>query len=284
MPTFEQIPTEYASTGFTGADYGSRVRILMRSESHVVFVALGVRIIPRGKRPGYHDTIEVCRVAKRGQLSEARSRERIVKYFGEGADEAAILAATTRGQGTILVDGGGPALPLPHAIARALSAADYESLTPYRDNLIPVDRHCLQCEKPLRPALDQHNFSSMPVEGQPRTLEEVQRLSNYPVMGLRGYASNHSREWWPIIQSFTTWDGESYEQDTFCSDSCAATYGRRAAQSLPHLPANGEPTRMARHKTNWTSHYDVEADEERRRLAIEESFARQRAASNASRK
>lgn len=275
---FEQVPTEYASTDFTGADYGSRVRILMRSPEFVIFVALGVHLIPRGKIH-YQSGRQLCPAAKRVQLSEPRVRELIIGRFGEGADDAAILAATTRGRGTMLVDGGGDKLPLPHGEQARLHSEAFEALTVSSDNLIPVSKLCLQCEKPLRPALDEHNFPSMPKEGQPKTVEDCQRLSNYPVFSVRSYGSNCPKEWWDIVSWFTTWDGESYEQDIFCSDSCAATYGRRAAQKLDHLPAGGVPDKPERHQTERTAHYDVEVDEKERRERIKKDFADQKARS-----
>lgn len=256
-PRFRQVKTEYASGNLNGADYGSQVRILMRSETMLVYVASGVHISPRGERVGFHHVKPVASAAKAEMLSKPQARETLVKAFGEGADEQALIALKTRGKGTILVDGGGPAMPLPHAIQAKISSARYTTVSPTTTVVTP-DKLCLQCEAPLQPHTVRHHLATVPTADHPRTVEDCQRLTNMPVYSVLGYGSNSPEEWWPIISSFTTWDGESYVDIDFCSDRCAAVYGRRAAAELPHLPPGRPTTIRPRHSFESVKHYEEE--------------------------
>lgn len=254
-PTFEQVATEYAYGSLNGVDYGSRVRVLMRSPTTIMYVAYGVHISRRGSHE-YHSQITIAESTKRADLSLPKARDLIVKHFGEGADEAAIMAATTRGKGTILVNGGGEQLPLPRAEQVKLYRARYDAVTPTRTLIVPQKR-CIQCEQPLRPRTITHHFGPSPEkENHPRTAEDCQRLTNHAVFSVSGYDSNKPEEWWPFISWFRTWDGETYDQIDFCSDRCAAIYGRRAAAELTRLPPGGRPPERERLPHESVQHYE----------------------------
>lgn len=257
-PTFEQVETEYASGHLNGADYGSRVRVLMRSPDAICYVSLGVHISKRGNH-SYHGVRTVAEAAKRDLLSDPKTREKFILHFGEGADEAAIRAATTRGKGTMLVNGGGDPLPLPAHVARQVRSERYEGVTATRTDLIIPQQRCIQCEKPLRPHLTTHHLAKIPKDADhPRTVEDCQRLSNFPVYEVHGFDSGKPEAWWPYVSWFYTWDGESYIDRDFCSDRCAATYGRRAAAELPHLAPGGEAPARPRHQHESVQHYESE--------------------------
>jgi hypothetical protein len=275
-PIFDQVATEYADGTQSGADFGSRVRVIMRSDTHVMFVGLGVNLAPRNT--GYHALKKIAGKASRELLSRPETRAQIVEAFGPGADEAAILAATTRGKGTVLVNGGGESLMLPATEHREIVGNHYESISPTTGDLISPDRRCVQCGTPLRPNTIHHNLDSDPTidPNHPRTLEDCQRLTNYPIFRVHGYEQRQPENWWPYVSWFEAWDGESYIDDTFCNDKCAARYGRRAAAELARLEAGGEPPAPARHPHEHVKHYDPDEQARRHRASIEEHFARVR--------
>jgi hypothetical protein len=241
-----------------GTDFGSRIRILMRSPDHVLFVGYGLKIVPR-KGSGYHDLNTIAQRASTKSLSTPDVRKILIEAFGEGAPEAAIKAVCKRGMGTILVDGGGQQLPLPHAVAAVIYRTRYESVSPTLDDLIPIAGKCRQCGGDLKPYLTNHSLSNSPCgDDHPKTVEDCQRLSNYPVMSIRGYESTKPEEWWPYVSWFHTWDGESYIDDTFCQSRCAEIYGRRAADELPPLAVGGAAPTRKRHSHESFKHYEEE--------------------------
>jgi hypothetical protein len=276
MTDAEVVPTEYTHGVIGGADYGSRARVLLRSPDAVIFVAQGVHMTKR-QNANYTSTKHLCEKANAETLSDPNVRARIVEFFGEGADEAALLTTQKRGFGTVLFNGGGKRLGLPHKDFREQKLAEYAAITPTQE-LSPAEaKTCLQCSKPLRLHTIHHHFASPnSAEKPPTTLAELQRLTNYPIVGVHGFDSNKPREWWPYIDWFETWDGESYLDDTFCSDRCAAIYGRRAAAELAKLNPGGEPPRQVSHGHESIHHYDTKAEAERQMREIEESFARMR--------
>ena len=259
MPEFTQVPTEYAYGVYAGADYGSKIRILMRSETMVMFVGYGLNLSPRNER-NHHNGTKIANSSKASNLTTPSVRQKIIAAFGEGADEAAICAIKTRGRGTILVDGGGEKLPLPRVEASKLHYERYAAATPTTTGLIPVERKCRQCGKDLVPSTDHHRFSNVPTDGQPKTVEECARYTNVPIFSVTGYSANSPEEWWPFVDWFATWDGESYLDPDFCNDRCASIYGRRAARDLPPLetgvPAIPHPYRMRED----VDHYEKEPD------------------------
>jgi hypothetical protein len=266
----EVVPTEYTRGSIGGVDYGSKARVVLRSPNGFIFVALGVHYIPRNSH-SYHDIKTVCEKANADNFSDPKVRARIVEWFGEGADEAVLKTTEKRGHATVLWQGGGKKLPLPHHEANKLHSAAYAEASPTRDILPENVECCLQCGKPLALKTIKH---SLGWDSRATTVEELQRLTNLPIVRVRGFESNRP-DLWQYIESFETWDGESYSQETFCSDRCAAIYGRRAAAELAKLPTGGEPPAPK----PWVpderiAHYDVKAEAERSRRAIEKSFER----------
>jgi hypothetical protein len=253
--SFEQVSTEYAYGKYAGTDYGSKIRVLMRSPKAVLFTGYGVNLVHRGQS-GYDNTRKIAEAAKRADLSVAEVRAKIVAAFGEGADDAAILAATTRGRGTILVDGGGDKLPLPRVEASKIYYERYNAVTPTADKLIPVPKKCRQCGSDLKPWTINNHLARIPVGDHPRTIEDCQRLTNYPVFSVHGMDANSDEDRWPFIQWFTTWDGETYHDDTFCNNHCASIYGRRAAAELPALEVGGTPPIIPRKSHESVQHYE----------------------------
>lgn len=252
---FRRVATERMDDVVAGLRYGMKPRILMRSPTHILYVALGVHLVPRGARAMQH-VQTVARQAKREALSSPAAREIIIAAFGAGSDDAAITALTTRGGGTVLVDGGGDAIIL---IADRVAAqrAEYEAASPDARALLEVTGTCRQCGGELEPVLDRHHFDTIPVVGQPRTIEDCGRMSNRPVMSVHGYGVGSPREWWGYVSWFSTWDGESYRDPLFCTDACAARYGRRAATELPALAVGGtyvpEPQATGQHVSHRTT-------------------------------
>jgi len=237
MPTFQTIKTEYANGHQGGADYGSRVRILMRSPTHFMFVARGIRIYKRATRMSYTDHIYVSHDTRPSELP-AEGRKNIDKAFGVGAADIAWTALTQKGKGTVLVDGGGVALPLPHAVQVANNEAAYDAVSPtMRISLEGIDC-CKQCGTPLRPKTVIHHLGNKLKDDHPKTIEECQRLTNNRVIAITGYSRNYTEKW-GYVDWFETWDGDGYVDPDFCDEKCAAHYGRRAARGLDLLPADG---------------------------------------------
>ncbi len=257
MANYEVIKTEYSDGSFKGVNYGSKIRVVMRSPIAILFVGYGLRMIKRDYF-GAHNTVILSSESKRVHLERPDIRAKIVEMFGEGADEAALAAYKTRGMGTVLFDGGGDPLSLVPSVARKQTQALYEDISPTRDQDIEMKR-CVQCGEKLTPKTVHHHMSNQPSgDDHPRTVEDCQRLSNQPVTSVHGYPINRPEEWWPYISWFETWDGESYRDDTFCSDRCAAIYGRRAAAELPALEVGGEAPEKKPMPYERVSHYEEE--------------------------
>ena len=259
MTDFKIIKTEYAHGSLNGVDYGSQVRVLMRSAIAILYVAYGLN---GTKRNSYHwNNIAIAPDAKRATLERPDIRAKIVALFGEGADEAALATTKTRGMATALFDGGGDPLPLPNHVQRANGQARYASATATR-RAYPVGKTCLQCGEPLKIDTVRHFLGYELKENHPRTIEDCQRLTNELVVAVHGYDIRQDKDRWPLVERFETWDGESYDYDTFCSDQCAATYGRRAAAELPTLPVGGTcaDPRHLRHRRAHVDHYEPKTD------------------------
>lgn len=255
MAQFEQVKTEYAHGALNGVDYGSKIRVVMRSPTAIVFVGYGLKLITRKDT---YRTVTVASDSKRDTVALPDVRALIVKYFGDGADEWLIRAITTRGMGTILVDDGGEALRLPRAEASRLNEAEYESKTPTRDIPVANVKTCVQCGSDLPFAVSTHNLGYSPRDNHPETLEDCQKLTNNQIVSIHGFGREKPKDWWKFISFFHTWDGESYERETFCGDKCAAVYGRRAAAELPLLPTGGEPPKRERPQREYIDHFERE--------------------------
>ncbi len=237
--SYEIVKTEYAYGSFHGVDYGSKIRIVMRSSEAILFVGYGLNIDTRAYR-GSSGSKKIADKAKRELVEMPKVREIIIRYFGDGADEAALAALATRGMGTVLFNGGGDPLPLPRVEQSKAHREAYSAITPTAHVKFPEVKTCIQCGTPLRLSTVHHHLEDIPKEGHPKTMDECQRMTNFPVSAVHGFGSEKPREWWPYISWFETWDGESYVTEPFCNDRCAAIYGRRAAAELQHLPMGGQ--------------------------------------------
>jgi len=234
MTTFEQINTEYADAHQGGVDYGSKVRVLMRSPDKIMFVGYGINIKKRGKS-GW--PTKICDDSKKDTVAQEKVRNLVIEHFGENADEWLIKAVTTRGRGTILVDSGGDKLSLPQAERAKIFRQEYAKISPTHETYPKELKTCMQCGDNLQIKTEYVYIGhDAPHENHPKTIEDCQRRSNTQVVKINGFASNTPREWWPYIAFYYTWDGESYKDDHFCSDECAGKYGRRAAIELDKLP------------------------------------------------
>lgn len=247
---FVQVETEFAHGQVVNVDYGSQVRVLLRSPDAVLFTGVGLNLwSPRKYYSSALKTLTYDRVTK-----EVLGREKIVQAietaFGEGSAAQALVAHRTRGLGTILVDGGGDRLPLPRVQQRAIREKRHAEVSPdWHADLTGQIKTCLQCGANLTPVVSWHRFGFAENERRPKTREDCQRMTNQQVVSVRGYDMRYpDRE--HEIESFTTWDGETVEDPYFCHGGrCAAAYGRRfaalvAAGTVPALPADGsEPPR-----------------------------------------
>lgn len=255
MSDYEVIKTEYTDGSFKGVYYGSKVRIMMRSPVAILFVGYGLNMIKRDGM-GAHSHISLSQDSKRVVVEHPEIRAKIVEMFGEGSDEAALAAFKTRGMGTVLFDGGGDPLPLVRAVAAKQIHAEYADITATRHVDIET-KCCIQCGDKLPLKTVHHHMGSSPSgDNHPKTVEDCQRLSNQPVVAVHGYEINSPDEWWTYISWFETWDGESYRDDTFCSDRCAAVYGRRAVAELPSLEVGGEAPVKKATPYERVSHYE----------------------------
>lgn len=69
---------------------------------------------------------------------------------------------------------------------------------------------------------DSEFWRTVEVEKLPQTREECQKLTNRKVVSIR--------RWQDGIHSFTDWDGESYDDEFFCTTTCAQGLGYAAAR------------------------------------------------------
>lgn len=268
--TMTTIKTEYTQGSIGGVGYGSKVRVIMRSPVALMFVGYGVNIIalpfPRGINP-----VKIASKASREQLSRPETRAKIVKFFGEGADKASLLAFEKKGFGTVLFEGGGDKLPLPSVEQSRIDIARYELVTPTQYVVPENVERCLQCSSPMPRVLKTHHMGAEIQKDHPKTIDDCQRLTNRSVASVHGYDIRFEEQW-PYISFFKTWDGESYTRTVFCNDKCASIYGRRAAAELPHLEAGGSPPDFSHEIENSQSHYDEQAAAHRQRERIEDYF------------
>ncbi|UTC29748.1 hypothetical protein BAJUN_01180 [Bajunvirus bajun] len=242
---FEQVATEFAHGQVVNADYGSQVRVLLRSPDAVLFTGVGLNLwSPRKDYSGALKSLTFARVTK-AVLANEKIVAAIDAAFGDGAAAWAMKAWTSKGVGTILIDGGGAALPLPRPVQSKLIQARHAAVTPdWRADLTGQIKTCLQCGENLSPVVSWHRFGYDENPIRPKTLADCQRLTNHQVVSIHGYDTRYpDRE--HEIEAFTTWDGETLHDPYFCHGGrCAAAYGRRFAQAVvagavPALPADG---------------------------------------------
>lgn len=95
---------------------------------------------------------------------------------------------------------------------------------------------CRCCAKPIKKRTRSHTFGHAKAERlswctqhteRPTTREEVQRLTNHQVVSIRKHNG--------FVYSASTWDGESYMDRFFCTDTCGRAFGAMAAEHFPDL-------------------------------------------------
>ncbi len=223
---YEIVKTEYADGKYGGSDYGSSIRIVMRSLTHVMFVGYGVNIIERKYDYRVTSNIKIC--DKIGNIID--HKETIIDIFGEQSID--LLLNLKRGFGTILVDGGGDKLPSPSHVRKKLVMEEYESVTPTKVGLVPINKTCRFCGEALKPVLSSYSFDYNQIKDNPCfTSEDCQKFTNQLVYSIHGVDIRY-KGMWDRISFFQYWDGETFHDDYFCSDKCAMNYGRKVVRDV----------------------------------------------------
>lgn len=220
-----------------------------------MFSARGVQVWNRNEHGGWHNTQNLTRLTPSRKVLAAIA-EKIDEVFGTGAAEEAIKVSGK--SKTVLVDGGGVPMPLPNRIRAQLTRASYDEIKPdWRADLRGEAQVCRQCGKQLRLDTDHHRLGSKLLENHPRTVEDCQKLTNRRIVAVHGYGTQR-KDLARYISWFETWDGESYIDVSFCSDSCAARYGRRAVGAYPALEIGGDLDRKTHRVRDDVEHYTPE--------------------------
>lgn len=249
---FELVEKEDASGSIAGSDYGSQVRVMIRSPTHVMFNAHGCQLWNRNNIGGWNNLKNVFRGRPTKAQYESR-RDFIDEVFGAGATDQVLEA--WKSHKTVLVSGGGEALPLPRRLRAVLTKQAYDAVKPdWKADLSATLKACKQCSKSLRIDTDNHHLGLEIKPDHPRTPEDCQRLTNHPVVAVHGYGNNLKKHL-GLISRFETWDGESYLDEVFCTEKCAALYGRRAAAELDPLPPGGTVAPPPYRERHITNHY-----------------------------
>ncbi|USN15336.1 hypothetical protein KIKIMORA_01900 [Brevundimonas phage vB_BpoS-Kikimora] len=235
------VETEYTHGCVGGTDYGSRVRVLMRSPKAVLYIARGLILhSPREKDHSYAFTELLSGRVKAALVRDPEIAARIDAAFGEGAAGAAAQALEARGMGTALLDGGGSPLILPGAQLREKTQAEYAAATcNWKADLTGEVKTCRQCGAALDLDTDRYWVGEAIQPDHPRSAEDCQRLTNRRVVSINDYGIQRPDRY-GYVAYFDVWDGESYAKVDFCSDKCAATYGRRAVRERELLDPGGE--------------------------------------------
>ena len=237
VPQITFVPSEKTHPSIAGSAYpGSAVRIMLRSPGHVVFNSLGCNIWNRDERGGWHNTKKLF--SERPTIAEFEQvRGRADDLLGPGVGEALLHA--WRKNLTVLLDGGGEPMPPTRMKQRAMHKDAYAKVTVnWKADLSGEAKTCRQCGQALRIDTDHYRLGHEIKPDHPRSLEDCQRLTNRRVVAIHDYGDVDRRRV-GLVSWFETWDGESYLDVDFCSDRCAATYGRRAAREMPPLEIGG---------------------------------------------
>ena len=250
------IKTEFTDGSISGYDYGSQVRVVLRSPTAILFTGRGFNIWnPRGST--HHTSVYHLSHERpnKADLAKPEVVAKIDEVFGEGAGALAMQAWVSKGSGTCLIDGGGAPMPLTRVAARAKRDAEYAQVNVnWNADLTGRIKTCKQCGKALTPATDKHQYGWPIREDHPRTVEDCQRLTNHPVIAVHDFGVGYpDRD--GFVSWFETWNFESYLDEDFCYGSdCAADYGRRAARQLPLLEPGGEVPRTPHYKADYRDH------------------------------
>lgn len=251
--TFEIVEKEMSSGSVAGSDYGAAVRVIMRSPTHVMFSALGIQLWDRNIHGGWHHLKTLIR-KRPSRAVYAEIAEKIDEVFGAGA--AKMLIEGSRKSQTVLVDGGGAAMPLPRVQFIAKLDAAHRTVSPdWRADLTGRIKTCKQCGKNLQPCTDHHRLGFQIKDGHPKSTADCQLLTNQEVIAVHGFDTRFPDKW-EYVEWFETWNGENYLDEDFCNNTCAAEYGRRAARALDPLPIGGEVPRTPHRIRDNTDHFE----------------------------
>lgn len=252
------VKTEFTDGKIGGTDYGSSVRVLLRSPKAVMFTGLGFNIwSPRGSN--HHSQLKHISYERpnKAELAKPEVIEKIDAEFGPGAGALALKAWLNKGTGTCLIDGGGDPMPPTRVAFRAKLDIDYAAISSdWSADLTGQVKTCKQCGKNLQPATDIHWMGHDVLPDHPQTVDDCQRRTNHRVIAVHSYGRSHMHKA-QYVERFETWDGETYQDDDFCyGERCASDYGRRAARQLPLLEAGGEVPRTPYYRRTDTKHYE----------------------------
>lgn len=234
---YELVDREHARGIINGSDYGSSVTMVARSPTHIIFNALGSRILDR-KSHSWHGCTTLTRDrVTRKTFEDADIQAKIDEVFGEGAGK--IVNDAYRSAKTVLFDGGGEKLIEPRKLIAQRHSDWYDTVSINWRDEYATDVTCLQCATPLRPRTMIHNMGNVIQENHPRTVEDCQRLTNHRVVAIHDYGYSMTKQQVGYVRYFETWDGEALVDPHFCNDKCAVKYGRRAAQAGVVLKPGG---------------------------------------------
>lgn len=244
-PHIQLVDKELAAGLISGSDYGSQVRLLVRSPTRLLFLGVGCTVFRRDQSAGgWHALIKVfSERCTKDKL--AAGREIIDREIEPGITDH-VLEAWRLGK-TVLIDGGGEKMRIPRKLASELAHADYASWT--INAQVPLTGRiptCLQCGKDLQPRFVVHQMGKTILPDHPRGLEDCQKLTNRQVVAIHDYGINRP-DLKGYVEWFDTWDGESVFDPHFCGNTCAAKFGRRAAAEGLKLEPNVEPEQVV-----WT--------------------------------
>lgn len=252
---FELVDKEEAHGLIAGSLYGAAVRVIARSPTHVLFSALGIQLWNRSEHGGWHNLQTLTRKRPSRAAYDA-IRPRIDEVFGEGATDRII--ENNRKSKTLLVEGGGTAMPLPRVQHAAKVQVAHREVSPdWRADLTGRVLCCKQCGEQLRPSTDHHRLGYKLIPNHPQSREDCQRLTNQEVIAVHGFDTRYEDRW-AYVEWFETWDGQSYFDVDFCNDKCAANYGRRAARDRDLLEPGGEVPRTEYRPREDTNHAEPE--------------------------
>ncbi len=230
----EYTDKEVAYGVIAGSDFGTSVRILARSPTHVLFNSGGCQVWNRKNTGAFTDIQNIFR----GRANKALYMEhkaKIEKFLGGGSGDAVVEA--WRAGKTVLIDGGGEKLNEPRKLIYAKHCEEIAKVTINRTvDLTGRVPGCKQCERALQPKFTVHLMGDEILPDHPRSFEDCQKMTNYEVVAISDYGSLDSKVGY--VKSFDVWDGSSTIDPHFCSNACAAMYGRRAADAFPVLLPN----------------------------------------------
>jgi hypothetical protein len=221
---YEFVKTEYVNPAYFGTA-GTRVRVVMRSPKAVIWVNYGVRIVKRTDVSNYVYYADTRSLGESLKNLSPRAQETIDDFFGEGAWDIFLKHNEKRGSGTILLNGGGKPLPRPNRDLAEENTKAWEAATPSQKIMVDKKK-CLECGDDLIAVTEHINVGDHEIQ----TLNDCQRVTNKTIVEIKGFDTRYPQKW-HLVEYVVVWDGESYLDDYFCSNKCAAAYGRKMAKA-----------------------------------------------------